>query len=140
MTERSSSQKPGGRRRLAAIGGLALVVLVFVWTVIAVLDDPLGVVLQVVLLVVALMAFWMALTRTGVGRWAGVVVAAAAVVAALALQVSGEGASLLSLLASPRAARGRDPPCALRAGSRRALAQAERDAGQARAGRPSRAC
>ncbi len=93
MTESDASAKPGIRRRLAAIAAFALVALVLVWTVIVILQDPLALLAQIVLLLVVAIAAWDALTRAGAGRWIGIVVAAAAVVAIVALEVSRQGAS-----------------------------------------------
>ena len=99
MTESDASAKPGVRRRLAAIAAFALVALVLVWTVIVILRDPLALLAQIVLLLVVVIAAWDALTRTGAGRWIGIVVAAAAVVAIVAIEVSRQGASGVSLAA-----------------------------------------
>ena len=99
MTEHSAATKPGAGRRLAAICAFALVALVLVITVLKVLDDPLRVLGQVILLIVVLIAAWEALTRAGRRRWAAIVVGAVAVVAVVVIMATGEGASLLSLIA-----------------------------------------
>jgi diacylglycerol kinase family enzyme len=99
VTTNRALPRPAASRRLAAIAAIALVVLVIVWTVLAILQEPLRVVVDIVLLLVLLFAVWEALTRTGVRRWAGVAVAAAAVVAVFVNQVMGDHPALLSLLA-----------------------------------------
>jgi diacylglycerol kinase family enzyme len=93
-----SPPRPGIWRRLAAVAALALVVVVLVVTIIIVVKDPLAVVLQLALLLVATLGAWDALTRTGGRRWSGVVIAAAAIVAVVALEVSREGFSGILLL------------------------------------------
>ncbi len=98
MTQHSEQPKPGAGRRLAAIAAIALVVAVLVATVMAVAKDPLLVVAALVLLLVAFIAAWIALTRTGAGRWAGVVVAAVAVVAVLLVQLQREPGATVSLV------------------------------------------
>jgi diacylglycerol kinase family enzyme len=90
--------KPGVARRLAALAAIALVVAVLVYTVLAVVRDPLLVVAALALLLVAFVAAWAALTRTGGGRWAGIVAAAAAVVAVLLLQLQREPGTTVSLV------------------------------------------
>jgi diacylglycerol kinase family enzyme len=90
--------KPGFARRLAALAAILLVLYVIVATLLAVLGAPLVVLAQAVLLAVGFVAVWTALTRTGAGRWVGVVLAAVAVVALLVLQVTREDGSLVSLV------------------------------------------
>ncbi len=97
MTE--TADRPGVGRRLVAIAALLLVLVVVVWTVFVVLDDPLKVVTQAVLLLVVGVAAWGALTRTGVRRWVGLAVAAVAVVIILVVQLSRDDGATLSLLA-----------------------------------------
>ncbi len=99
MTESDAAAKPGAGRRLAAIAALLLVLVVVVWTVFVVLDDPLKVVTQAVLLLVVGVAAWVALTRTGGRRWVGLAVAAVAVVIILVVQLSRDDGATLSLLA-----------------------------------------
>ena len=99
MTEHPAQPKPGAGRRLAAIAALLLVLVVVVWTVFVVLDDPLRVATQAVLLLVVGVAAWVALTRTGVRRWVGLAIAAVAVVFILAVQLSRDDGTTLSLLA-----------------------------------------
>jgi len=90
---------PGASRRLAALAAIALVVAVAAVTVVAVLTDPLVVLTQLVLLLVVFVAVWRALTHAGAHRVAGIVVAAAAAVAALGLQLTrGEGSTLSLVL------------------------------------------
>jgi diacylglycerol kinase family enzyme len=91
--------RPGIGRRFAAMCAFALVALVIVVTVLRVLDDPLRVLGQVILLLVVVFAAWEALTRDGLRRWAAIVVGAVAVVAVVVIMATGEGASLLSLIA-----------------------------------------
>ena len=94
-----TADRPGGGRRLAAIAALVLVLVVVVWTVFVVLDDPLRVATQAVLLLVVGVAAWVALTRTGGRRWVGLAVAAVAVVVILVVQLSSDDGTTLSLLA-----------------------------------------
>ena len=98
MTQLSAQPKPGAGRRLAAIAAIALVAAVLVATVMAVAKDLLLVVAALALLLVAFIAAWTALTRTGAGRWAGIVVAAVAVVAVLLVQLQREPGATVSLV------------------------------------------
>jgi diacylglycerol kinase family enzyme len=90
--------RPGIWRRLAAVTSLVLVVAVIALTAVAVVKDPLTFVLQLALLLVVTLAAWDALTRTGGRRWAALVIAAAAIVAIIVLEVARAGSSGLSLL------------------------------------------
>ena len=60
-----STQRPSGLRRLAAIAALVLVAAVVVATLVRVVNEPLRVLVELLLLVVFLAAGWFALTRTG---------------------------------------------------------------------------
>jgi len=91
--------KPGISRRLAAIIALVLVALVIVLAVLAVFDHPLGVVAELIFLLVGALAVWDALTKKGGRRWLGIAIVGAAGAAIATVQVSGGGASLLSLIA-----------------------------------------
>ncbi|HEX5643522.1 MAG TPA: diacylglycerol kinase family protein [Thermoleophilia bacterium] len=98
MTEHTASQGPAPGRRLAAAAAIALFLGVFVATVLVVLDRPLEVVVQVVLLAVVLVAAWNALTRKGAVRGTWIVVAVVAAVAVVVIQIAGSEKHLLSLL------------------------------------------
>lgn len=91
--------KPTGARRLAALLAIALVVAVVLVTVAAVLSDPLTVVGELVLLVVAFLGVWWALTRSGAGRWAAVALTAGSAAAMVVLQVARDVSTVWSLLA-----------------------------------------
>jgi hypothetical protein len=56
--------KPSGTRRLAAIIAILMVAAVAVGTLIRIVDDPVRVLAELVLLVVLAAAGWIALTRT----------------------------------------------------------------------------
>jgi diacylglycerol kinase family enzyme len=77
---------------------MALVAFVIIATALVVLDRPLEVMAQLVLLVVVLIGVWNALTRKGAARGVWVTVGAAAAVAVVAIQVAGGEGYLLSLL------------------------------------------
>jgi diacylglycerol kinase family enzyme len=98
VTEHTASQGPTAGRRLAAAAAIALFLGIFVATVLVVLDRPLEVAVQVVLLAVVLIAVWSALTRKGAVRGTWIVVAIVAAVAMVAIQVAGSEGHLLSLL------------------------------------------
>ncbi len=98
MTGDTALPRPGAARRLAAVAAIVLVVAVIVTTVLAIVDRPLEVVVQVVLLAVVLLAAWNALTRKQAARVVWIVVAVVAAVAVLVIQVSGFEGRLLSLL------------------------------------------
>jgi diacylglycerol kinase family enzyme len=91
------ARRPGSLRRLAAIAALALVVAVVVVTLVRVIDDPLRVGVELLLLVVFLAAGWFALTRTGARRVIAVVLVVAVVVAFIAAVAGSEGNPLVSL-------------------------------------------
>ncbi|HET6477082.1 MAG TPA: hypothetical protein VFH93_13525, partial [Thermoleophilia bacterium] len=99
MRENEVRLKPGISRRLAAIIALVLVALVIVLAVLAVFDHPLGVVAELIFLLVGALAVWDALTKKGGRRWLGIAIVGAAGAAIATVQVSGGGASLLSLIA-----------------------------------------
>ncbi len=98
MTRHTTAQKPAVKRRLAALAAIALFLGVLVATVLVVLDRPLEVLVQVVLLLVAFLAVWNALTRKGAARGVWIVVAVVAAVVVVAIQVAGGEGHLLSLL------------------------------------------
>jgi len=98
MLLNATTEKPSPRRRLAAITAITLVVAVLLVTVLALVLDPLLFFAQSVLLVVAGLAAWVMLTRSGGTRWLAGVVTVAAAVAILILQAQKQGAPLLSLL------------------------------------------
>jgi diacylglycerol kinase family enzyme len=93
------ADRPVAGRRLAAVAAIALFLGVLVATVLVVLDRPLEVVGQLVLLAVVVVAVWNALTtRRAVVRGVWVAAAAVAAVAVLVIQISGGEGHLLSLL------------------------------------------
>jgi diacylglycerol kinase family enzyme len=98
VTQHSAQPKPGAGRRLAAIVAMAFFLIVLVTTVLAVVDRPLEVAVQLVLLLVTFFAVWEALTRSGATRAVWIVVAVVAAVAVVAIQVVGGEGDLLSLL------------------------------------------
>jgi diacylglycerol kinase family enzyme len=98
VTEHAAPEKPTVERRLAAAAAIVLSIGVLVATVLVVLDRPLEVVVQVVLLAAVLDAVWSALTRKGAVRGIWVVVAVVAAVAVVAIQIAGGDGYVLSLL------------------------------------------
>jgi diacylglycerol kinase family enzyme len=98
MAISGSRQRPGLWRRVAAIAAIALFAAAVVFTVVAVVREPLWFLAQLVLLVILALAFWDALTRPGARRWAAVAVAAVAVVAILVIEVDRDGRAGLSLV------------------------------------------
>ena len=98
MTERSAESKPTVVRRLAAVAAIVIVVAVIVSTVLVVVDRPLDVLVQLVLLAVVVLAVWNALTRKHAARVIWIVVAVVAAVAVVAIQVAGGKGSVLSLI------------------------------------------
>jgi diacylglycerol kinase family enzyme len=90
---------PAFARRVAALAALAIVAVVLAITVAAVLGDPLTTAGELLLLVVAFLGAWWALTRSGASRWAAIALTVAAAAAIVALQVSREASSIWSLLA-----------------------------------------
>jgi diacylglycerol kinase family enzyme len=95
----TSSTKPAATRRSAAAAAVLIVIAVIVITVAAVLGDPLTTIAELLLLVVAFVGVWWALTRRGASRWAAVALTAGAAVAIVVLQVSRDVSSIWSLLA-----------------------------------------
>jgi diacylglycerol kinase family enzyme len=98
MTERSPESKPIAVRRLAAVAAIVIVVAVIVSTVLVVVDRPLDVLVQLILLAVVVLAVWNALTRKHAARVIWIVVAVVAAVAVVAIQVAGGKGSVLSLI------------------------------------------
>ena len=98
MTEDSRLPKPGAVRRLAAAAAIVIIAAVIVSTVLAVLSRPLDLLVQVVLIVVAFLGLWNALTRKGAARGVWIAVAVVAAVAVVVIQIAGGDGSLLSLL------------------------------------------
>ena len=98
MTVAIASRKPALGRRLAALAAIALTAAVVVVTIFVALRDPLHFLAQALLLIVVGLGAWDALTRSGVRRWAALVLAIAAVVAIVYLQVEKEGSAGLSLI------------------------------------------
>ena len=93
-----TADRPAPMRRLAAIAALLLVAGVIIATVVIVLKDPLIVVAQVLLLAILATGAWVAVTRTAVMRWVAAIIAIAAVVGILALELSKEGRVGVSLI------------------------------------------
>ncbi len=98
MKEHTTAQRPTVERRLAAVAAIALFLGVLVATVLVVLDRPLEVVVQLVLLAVVVVAVWNALTRKAVVRGVWVAAAVVAAVAVVVIQIAGDEGHLLSLL------------------------------------------
>ena len=94
----TSTARPQGLRRLAAIAAILLVIVVVVATVVRVVNDPLRVVAELVLLVVLVAAGWDGLIRTGPRRAIAAVVALATVVALIVSLVNSDGFRLVSIL------------------------------------------
>ncbi len=94
----SDAERPGGRRRLAAVAAIALVAVVLIDTVLVVLERPLEVAVQLVLLVVVLIGVWNALTTKAIARGVWVAAGAAAAVAVVVIQIAGGEGHLVSLL------------------------------------------
>lgn len=93
-----SNTQPAGSRRLAAVAALLLLVVVTVATLVRVVNDPLRVIVQMVLLVLLVAAAWVALTRVGPRRLTAAVVAAVVLVGLLLSVVTGEGPIIVSLV------------------------------------------
>jgi diacylglycerol kinase family enzyme len=90
--------RPRASRRLAALAAIGLLVAVVVGAVGAVLSAPLVFAVQVALVLVAFAAVWVALTRRGAARWAGVAVAALAAAGVLLLLLGMNWREVLTLL------------------------------------------
>ena len=81
-------------RRLAALAAMVLVFVVAIVSVLAILDEPLAVLAELVLLLAAFLAGWYALVHRRTGRVVGLVAAVLSVAAAFALQLArGEGST-----------------------------------------------
>ena len=93
----SSASKVAGRKRLAAIVAILLVAGVVVITVVRVANEPLRIVGELLLIVVALGGAWVALTTTKARRAIAVVVPVAAVVALIVSVINGEGYRVISV-------------------------------------------
>ncbi len=87
-----------GLRRLAAIAAIVMVLAVVVGTVIRVVEDPLRVIAELLLLAILVGAGWIALTRSGTRRVVATVVAVVAVVALIVSIVNAEGFRGISLV------------------------------------------
>jgi diacylglycerol kinase family enzyme len=85
-------------RRLAAVAALLLVAGVVLASVILVLGDPLRLVLQVVLAVIAVTTVWVALTRAAVLRWLAALIAVAAVLGIVLMEIAAQGSVGASLI------------------------------------------
>ncbi len=97
--DQNAQPKPGAMRRLAAVVAIVLVVAFLVSTVLAIVDRPLEVLVQLALLLVVFLAVWNALTRNHAARLVWIVVAAVAGVAVVLIQfLDGEGYDLSLLV------------------------------------------
>jgi len=85
-------------RRVAAVVALVLVVAVIVFSIVALVDDVPRLFGQLALLAVALLAAWVAVTRTGWKRVVGAILAIGAVISVVVLQASGDDSDLVSLV------------------------------------------
>jgi diacylglycerol kinase family enzyme len=92
------TDRPLFHRRIAALISLVLVAGVIVATLIAVIGDPLRLVMVVALLVLVALAVWYALTRAGGKRAAAVTLGAAAVLAVVAVVIAAPGLWILARL------------------------------------------
>ena len=99
MSGSGSTARPSGQRRLAAIAAILVIVIVAVGTLVRVVDDPLRVLAELLLLVVLVGAGWVTLTREGTRHVIAVVVAVAALVALVASLVNAPGSVGVSLAA-----------------------------------------
>ena len=95
----SSSQKPDGKQRLAAVGAIVLVALVIAATFVAVVGDVPRLIAQFVLLFVAALAGWYALTRVGRRRAMAVLVVLASLTGLVLVGFAREGGGPLSIVA-----------------------------------------
>jgi diacylglycerol kinase family enzyme len=85
------------RRRLAAIAALLIILAVVIGTLVRLVDDPLRVIAELLLLTVIVGAGWIALTRAGTRRVIATIVAAVAVVALIVSLVNAEGSLGISI-------------------------------------------
>ena len=134
----STAFKAAGRKRLAAIVAVLLVVGVVVATVGRVVNEPLRVAGELLLVVVAVGGAWVALTTTKARRGIAVIVSLAAVVALIVSVINAEGYRVISVVVRIVVARRRRRPREVRTGHHGRRAQAERDRGHAGAGRHPR--
>ena len=95
---RGSASKVAARRRLAAIAAILLATGVVVVTAARVVNEPLRLVGELFLVVVAVAGAWVALTTTRWRRAVAVVVPLAAVVALIVSVISSEGNRVLSVI------------------------------------------
>jgi len=98
MTDDTTPQRPSVARRLAAAVAILLVAAFLVSTVLAIVDRPIALAVQVVLLAVIFLAVWNALTRDHAARLVWIVVAAVTAVAVVLIQILGRDGIDLSLL------------------------------------------
>jgi diacylglycerol kinase family enzyme len=94
----TSSAGPSTNHRLSAIASIVLVVAVVLFTVLQILDEPVRVVGEGVMLVLLVAAVWVALTRVGTKRLLAVVVGIAVAVTLLASLVNADGVRLVSIV------------------------------------------
>ena len=94
----ATTDRPGPSRRLSAVAALLLVAVVAVATLVRVVDDPVRVLAELIMLAVLAWAGWTALTRTGSRRTIAAVTAVVLVVALLVSIVTAEGSLGVSLL------------------------------------------
>jgi len=85
-------------RRVAALVALLLVVAVIAFTIVALADDVPRLLGQLALIAVAVVAGWVAVTRTGGKRSVGAILAVAAVVGIVLLQTGGDDLDVVSLV------------------------------------------
>jgi diacylglycerol kinase family enzyme len=85
-------------RRVAALVALLLVVAVIAFTIVALADDVPRLLGQLALIAVAVVAGWVAVTRTGAKRSVGAILAVAAVVGIVLLQTGGDDLDVVSLV------------------------------------------
>ena len=122
------------RRRLAAIAALLIILAVVIGTLVRLVDDPLRVIAELLLLAVIVGAGWIALTRAGTRRVIATVVAGVAVVALIVSLVNAEGSLGISMAVRIAALVAAVALAKYALGNTARGAEAERDAGHAGAG------
>ncbi|HEY7478210.1 MAG TPA: diacylglycerol kinase family protein [Actinomycetota bacterium] len=93
-----SARRVGARRRLAAIGAIVLALVVVVLTILFVSGAPAWFALQLVLIAVAALSAWYAVTRVGGRRAIGFLIAALALVGFVLAGLVNEGGGLASVV------------------------------------------
>jgi diacylglycerol kinase family enzyme len=92
------SDRPSPVRRLAALVAVLLVVFVVVVTFVALVEEPVVVGIELLLLLTGFLGVWWALTRKGARRWLGAAVTVLAIVALLVLQLTRKDGTLFDIV------------------------------------------